>query len=238
VLPSKSVAVVKKSLSTGTWYFEVTLNTRSNCRVGWCIPTFNPGNSNDAKAGDGSDSWGVDGTKQKKYHQGKEESFGRDWAKNDVIGTMIDFDSNKIYYAVNGSVIDSAFTNVTADQLIPCFSLQSKTKIAVNFGPHFRFKPKGAMGLNSSLSEENTKKLETIFEQYAADGIIQGANTLRFLKDMGATNATHPVVGVVAWRMNAGKLLTISKEEWLCTWALTQCFDLGTMKTTVNTWLT
>jgi len=227
----------EKSLSTGTWYYEVTLNTRSNIRIGWCIPTFNPGNTNDAKAGDGSDSWGVDGTKQKKYYQGKEESFGRDWSKSDVIGTMVDFDSNKIFYSVNGSPMECAFTNVTADQLIPCFSLQSKTKFSVNFGPNFLYKPKGVMGLNSSLSEENMKKLENLYQNYAVDGIIQGSNTLRFLKDMGATGSTHPVVGVVAWRMNAGKLLTITKEEWLCTWALTQCFDINSMKHTVNTWL-
>jgi len=93
------------------------------------------------------------------------------------------------------------------------------------------------MGLNSSLSDENTKKLEGLFHSYAVDGIIQGSSTLRFLKDMGATGSTHPVVGVVAWRMNAGKLLTISKEEWMCTWALTQCFDLVSMKSTVNIWL-
>eukprot|EP01123_Difflugia_compressa_P004646 TRINITY_DN16108_c0_g1_i1.p1 TRINITY_DN16108_c0_g1~~TRINITY_DN16108_c0_g1_i1.p1 ORF type:complete len:449 (+),score=70.81 TRINITY_DN16108_c0_g1_i1:57-1403(+) len=228
----------EKSLSTGTWYYEVTLNSRGNCRIGWCIPTFNPGNSHDAKVGDGSDSWGIDGTKQKKYHQAKEESFGRDWSRGDIIGTMIDFDTNKIYYTVNGSKIECAFTNVTADQLIPCFSLQSKTKITVNFGPNFSHKPNGAVGLNSSLSVENKNKLEVIYNFYSEEGIIQGVNTLKYLRDMGATGATHPIVGVVAWKMNASKLLTITLEEWMCTWALNQCFDVASMKSCVTSWLT
>jgi hypothetical protein len=228
----------EKSLSTGTWYYEVTITGKGNVRMGWCIPTFNPGASNDTKVGDGSDSWGVDGTKLKKYHQGKEEPFGSTaWTKNDIIGTMVDFDSNKIFYSVNGSELQCAFTNVTADQLIPCFSLQSRTKFLVNFGPHFSHKPRGAMGLNSSLSEQNLSQLEKAFDLYAVDGIIQGANTLKFLKDMGATGATHPVVGVVAWKMNAGKLLTITREEWLCTWALTQCYTMEGMRQTVGDWL-
>jgi hypothetical protein len=228
----------EKSLSTGTWYYEVVLTGKGNVRVGWCIPTFNPGSNNEAKVGDGSDSWGVDGTKQKKYYQGKEEPFGTtSWVKNDIIGTMIDFDTNKIYFSLNGSELQCAFTNVTADQLIPCFSLQSRTKFNVNLGPHFSHKPKGAMGLNSSISDQHLKSLESIFFDYAADGIIQGANTLRLLKDMGATSATHPVVGVVAWKMNAGKLLTVTKEEWLCTWALTQCYAIDAMRQMVDSWL-
>jgi len=189
--------------------------------------------------GDGSDSWGVDGTKQKKYQQGKEEPFGTThWSKGDTIGTMVDFDSNKIFFSHNGSELQCGFTHVTADQLIPCFSLQSRTKFTVNFGPNFSFKPIGAMGLNSSLSEQNHRALEQIFDEYATDGIIQGSHTLRFLKDMGATGATHPVVGVIAWKMNAGKLLTITKEEWLCTWALSQTYSLEAMKHLVTEWLT
>eukprot|EP01124_Arcella_intermedia_P019673 TRINITY_DN2699_c0_g1_i2.p1 TRINITY_DN2699_c0_g1~~TRINITY_DN2699_c0_g1_i2.p1 ORF type:complete len:445 (+),score=79.21 TRINITY_DN2699_c0_g1_i2:55-1389(+) len=226
----------EKSLSTGSWYFEVTLNMLKSCRIGWCIPTFAP--SRETKLGDGSDSWAVDGTKMKKYYQGKEEAYNQDWAKNDVIGTMVDFDSNKIYYSVNGHKLECVFTNVTADQLYPCFSVHSRSKITVNFGPNFRFAPKGAMGLNSCLTPENQKKLEILYDKYAEEnGIIQGGNTLVFLRDMGATGATHPVVGVVAWRMNAGKLLTITKEEWMCTWALTQSYDFESMKKTVNTWL-
>jgi len=227
----------EKSLSTGSWYYEVTLKSKSNVRVGWCIPTYNPGNSTDAKLGEGSDSWGVDGTKQKKYYQGKEDTFGKEWSKNDVIGTMVDFDTNKIYYAINGAQMECGFNNVTADQLIPCISLQSRTKLSVNFGPRFSHKPLGAMGLNSCLNDESAQKLEEIFNVYAVNGIIQGANTLKFLRDMGAMSATHPVVGVTAWRMNAGKLLTITKAEWMCTWALTQCFDIPSMKTTVHIWL-
>jgi len=94
----------EKSLSTGTWYYEVTITGKGNLRIGWCIPTFNPGLNNDTKLGDGSDSWAIDGTKQKKYHQAKEEPFGTaSWNKNDIIGTMVDFDSNKIYFSLNGS---------------------------------------------------------------------------------------------------------------------------------------
>jgi hypothetical protein len=229
----------EKSLSTGTWYYEVTITGKGNLRVGWCIPTFNPGHNNDTKLGDGSDSWGIDGTKQKKYHQAKEEPFGTtSWNKNDIIGTMVDFDSNKIFFSLNGSELQCAFTHVTSDQLIPCFSLQSRTKFTVNFGPHFAYKPKGAMGLNSALSEQTHKSIEQVFQEYATDGIIQGANTLRFLKDMGATSATHPVVGVTAWKMNAGKLLTITREECFCTWALSQCYTSEAMKQTIAGWLT
>jgi len=226
-------------LSSGCWYYEVTIKEAGTCRVGWALPTFNPGESTDVKIGDGGDSWGVDGNGQKKYHATKEEAFAQSWAAGTIVGTMVDFSTNKIYYCINGGPLVAAFTQVLADQLFPCISLQSRCKLEINFGPTFKKCPAGSFGLNPTLTKQQTSQLETLFDKYkdAETGSISGRSLLGLLRDLGANSGSHPLVGVVPWRINAGKLLTLTYDEWMCSWALAQSYDLSGLKRVTQEWI-
>jgi hypothetical protein len=227
------------SLSSGCWYYEVTIKESGTCRIGWALPTFNPGESTEVKIGDGGDSWGVDGHSQKKYHAQKEEPCTVNWASGGVVGTMVDFSTNKIFYSVNGGPLQSVFTHVLAHELYPCISLQSRAKIEINFGPKFQHCPPGAFGLNPHLTKRDTTHLEKLFDKYkdAETGAISGRSLLTLLRDMGANAGNHPLLGVVPWRINAGKFLTLTYDEWMCSWALAQVFDFEGMKRVSQEWI-
>jgi hypothetical protein len=227
------------SLSSGCWYYEVTIKESGTCRIGWALPTFNPGDSTDVKIGDGGDSWGVDGNNQKKYHSQKEEPCSISWSSGTVVGTMVDFSTNKIYFSINGAALTTAFTHVLAHELLPCISLQSRCKMDINFGPHFKKCPTGAFGLNPMLTKSNTTQLEKLFDKYKDNetGSISGKSLLTLLRDLGANAGNHPLLGVVPWRINAGKFLTLTYEEWMCSWALAQAFDFESIKRVAHEWI-
>jgi hypothetical protein len=191
------------------------------------------------KIGDGGDSWGVDGASQKKYHSQKEEPVSISWSSGTIVGTMVDFSTNKIYYSINGGPLVAAFTQVLAHELYPCISLQSRCKMEINFGPHFKKCPAGSFGLNPVLTKSQTNQLEKIFEKYkdSETGSISGRSLLTLLRDLGANAGNHPLVGVVPWRINAGKLLTLTYDEWMCSWALAQVYDFENMKKVTQEWI-
>jgi len=227
------------SLSVGCWYYEVTIKDSGTCRIGWALPTFNPGTSTDVKIGDAGDSWGVDGNAQKKYHGQKEDACSVSWASGTVVGTMVDFSTNKIFYSINGGPLISVFTHVLAHELYPCISLQSRSKLEINFGPKFHHCPAGAFGLNPLLSRSHTSQLEKLFDKYKDNetGAILGRSLLTLLRDLGANAGNHPLLGVVPWRINAGKFLTLTYDEWMCSWALAQTFDFEGMKKVSQEWI-
>jgi len=179
------------------------------------------------------------GMHKKKYHKQKEEAFTQTWSNGTIVGTMIDFSTNKIYYCVNGGPLVSTFTQVLADQLYPCISLQSRCKMDVNFGPNFKKCPAGSFGLNPTLTRQQTSHLVQVFDKYIDKdtGALSGPSELALLRDLGATSGNHPLVAVVPWRINAGRLLTLTYDEWMCTWALAQAYDLPGMKRIVQEWI-
>ncbi|KAL6050682.1 E3 ubiquitin-protein ligase RKP [Balamuthia mandrillaris] len=68
--------------------------------------------------GDDSHSWGFDGFRLMRYHNGKQlrDYGGRQWQNGDRIGCCLDLDAATISYYLNGRYLGVAFSAVTEDQ--------------------------------------------------------------------------------------------------------------------------
>jgi len=214
-------------VKSGCWYFEVTLNNRNTCRIGWCTSNYSPENENSLLGGD-EESWAVDGGQQKKYHNDSNGQFyGESWNRGDVIGCSIDIEQKKISYTKNGHDLGVAFMNVrTFNYLHPAISVSYDTKVTANFGPFSRPIPSGFFAMNPSVTKKQKKNLEDLFNKYAKKGkdenVILGQGILALANDLGSTGVDDPLISLLMWRLRPKKPAAweINKQEWMCTWAL------------------
>mmetsp|Transcript_52661 Transcript_52661/g.111858 ORF Transcript_52661/g.111858 Transcript_52661/m.111858 type:complete len:445 (-) Transcript_52661:94-1428(-) len=172
-------------------YLEHTLRTAGLAQVGWIRTPAVGGDANDGAAatflpnsdtgdgvGDDAASFGYDGSRGLKFHDGKEVAYGRvenggekrpaEWKAGDVLGCWCryaDADDGKaieIGYALNGVELGVAFAPQAEGGpfgYYPALSLNLNEVVDVNVGPDFAFDVKdgcaGACELVSAGEAEN-----------------------------------------------------------------------------------
>jgi Kip1 ubiquitination-promoting complex protein 1 len=61
--------------------------------------------------GNDADSWGYDGSRICKINDNKERPYGLGWKAGDVIGCLVDMESQEMEFTLNGKFMGVAFTN-------------------------------------------------------------------------------------------------------------------------------
>ena len=147
-------------LTAGRYYYEIEVLTMGlETQFGWATESFDAveGHSSDG-VGDDKYSWGVDGHRAMKWHNGK-EPFGKKWVAGDVVGCALDLITRTISFSVNGDFSDPcgvAFTftqgDLPAGWVQPAMTATSG-KYRVNFGEAdrpFKYAPPADAGASSS----------------------------------------------------------------------------------------
>jgi len=94
-------------LSQGKWYFEVKLIAAANndeVNIGIAGRTTE---STTGYLGLYNDTYGMYGDNGKIYNGGSSSSYGVAYTVGDIIGVYMDLDNNKLYYAKNGTIMNS-----------------------------------------------------------------------------------------------------------------------------------
>jgi len=131
-----------ESVSSGSYYYEVTLVTGGLAQIGWAcltetsygkgsrsLPLFSPSNDLGDGVGDDASSFAVDGSRGLKFHGGKEWKFPIQWKAGDRLGCRLhrkhsneNNGDSSISFTVNGKETGVAFTNCGSKPLVPAFS--------------------------------------------------------------------------------------------------------------------
>ena len=120
-------------VSSGKWYWEVYLETGSNCMVGISKQSA-PIQAN--YFGAGAEGWGYNAGDGNKYNSNSNSAYGVTWTAGDIIGVAFDADNGTLKYYKNGSVQNSgtaAFTGLTTGPYLPTIANYA-SNASVNFG--------------------------------------------------------------------------------------------------------
>jgi hypothetical protein len=135
-------AVGTFAMTTGKWYWEVTLTTSSGPRVG----VFDVGSSNPAGLGETAFGWAIINSPSRTFHNNSTTSYGTFNGNNgDVVMLAYDADAGKLWYGVNGSFFASgnpatganpSQSSVTGNAIVPAngFGGGSSNTHNANFG--------------------------------------------------------------------------------------------------------
>jgi len=112
----KPVAPSSKSAKTIVLYYEVCLVTGGLAQIGWAdmmtSPTeFRPNSEDGDGVGDDRGSYGYDGSRGLKFHNGVEEVYPQSsWKAGDVVGCQYNVTTGELAYSLNGQSLGVAFT--------------------------------------------------------------------------------------------------------------------------------
>jgi hypothetical protein len=157
-----SVAPRDVVLTSGKWYYEVTLIKAGLAQLGWGDVMFTGNSLKGEGVGDDLHSWGLDGHRVFKWPGGGVR-WGRAWAEGDVIGFTADLDKRTLGFSLNGSFqppMGVAFEDVClVEGLRPCMTLNKSCTFRVNFGEEpFRYAPPGFRPIIETPREHVLKK--------------------------------------------------------------------------------
>jgi hypothetical protein len=121
-------------VSSGKWYWEVTLSTGNDCMAGI--------SKNDAALSsyfaNVANGWAYNAQNGQKYNNGAGSAYGDSWVGgNDTVGVAFDADAGSIYFYKNGIVQNSgtaAFTGLTSGPYFPSVALYGTSTAFINFG--------------------------------------------------------------------------------------------------------
>ena len=113
-------------VTSGKWYYEVTIAEDVLAQIGWANPKFEPDSEEGNGVGDDMFSYSYDGHRCCKWHDGS-EVWGERWKPGDVVGAALDLDGDNtaIMFSLNGrwTSMGTAFSNVDVGHgLIPVTS--------------------------------------------------------------------------------------------------------------------
>jgi hypothetical protein len=116
-------------VSSGKWYYEVTLATYSgNPIFGWASSSANLA----SWVGNSTSSWGY-AANAMKYSNGGGSSYGASFGAGDVVGVAADLDAGTLVFYKNGVSQGTAYSNLSG-ALCPAFSSGASTTVDFNFG--------------------------------------------------------------------------------------------------------
>jgi len=150
------------------YYFETTLPTNGICQVGWAnLTKFTPNSDTGDGVGDDLYSYGYDGSRGLKFHNGTDTPYGSStWKKGSVLGCYCD--ASTIHYFCNGIELGIAFTLNDADttstnNLVPAWSMNQGERLEINIGPNFSHAPPNynVMGISDILQMTATTTNDT-----------------------------------------------------------------------------
>jgi hypothetical protein len=237
-------------VSAGRWYYDLTIKTSGQARIGWCSQNYAP-ESNHVGCGSDQDSWGWDGSQQKTFTDEKKNStgktYGEYWNANDIIGTSIDFDLNEIRYYKNGKDMGVAFRANKFPALHPCISFYRGCQMTVNFGPTFKHCPLGYYGMNPTVNATQKKNLLNIFLQYHKKGaslsdsssrdVMKAKGVMDLATELGSKSPMDPHLLLLAWKLRSKKFCEFLDNEWMVLWANEKASTMDDIKAAVNRWI-
>ena len=66
-------------------------------QIGWADALFVANCMKGIGTGDDDHSWGYDGARQRKWHDGSWEAYGKTWQRGNVIGCALDIDQREVW---------------------------------------------------------------------------------------------------------------------------------------------
>jgi hypothetical protein len=189
-------AVGTFAMTTGKWYWEVTLTTSDAPRVG----VFDVGSSNPAGLGETAFGWAIINSTSRTFHNNSTTSYGTfDGNNGDVVMLAYDADAGKLWYGVNGSFFASgnpatganpSQSSVTGNAIVPAngFGGGSSNTHNANFGqrPFAYTAPSGFKALvTTNLPEPTVVQGDDYFNTvlYTGTGSSLGVTGVGFQPD-------------------------------------------------------
>ena len=170
-------------VSSGKWYYEVTLATYSgNPIFGWASSSANLA----SWVGNSTSSWGY-AANAMKYSNGGGSSYGASFGAGDVVGVAADLDAGTLVFYKNGVSQGTAYSNLSG-ALCPAFSSGASTTVDFNFGqrPFAYTAPSGYKALcTANLPAPVVTKPSDLFDVklYTGNGSTQTISGLGFSPD-------------------------------------------------------
>lgn len=165
-----TMALVLDRKPSSALYWEVQLETGGLAQVGWAdLTNFRPNSESGDGVGDDRASYGIDGSRQLKFHGGKEETYGTSaWKAGDVVGCLLD--SGSIRYTHNGKEMGEAFRVDAADTiLVPALSCNQGEILELHITKsQMRHMPPGAIAV-SELMQTETDAATTVKSDIVKD---------------------------------------------------------------------
>ena len=165
-------------VSSGQWYFEVTLLTGGVMQIGLATKHCTFHAQEGRGVGDDSNSVAFDGCRRRLFHRDETVSYGGDgsssvWAPGDIVGVLVDIDGNRLVYSLNGKPLGDAMQalgemldlrTLAAEAeggLFPAASLMTYQHCVFNFGvKEFEYPPMepfSVMNDKTTLDQAHTK---------------------------------------------------------------------------------
>jgi hypothetical protein len=177
-------------VSSGKWYWEVTLSTGNDCMAGI--------SKNDAALSsyfaNVANGWAYNAQNGQKYNNGAGSAYGDSWVGgNDTVGVAFDADAGSIYFYKNGIVQNSgtaAFTGLTSGPYFPSVALYGTSTAFINFGQRpfaYTWHPSGFKALcTTNLPEPTIADGSTVMDValYTGNGSTQTISGLNFSPDL------------------------------------------------------
>lgn len=182
-----SVGVRSHPVSSGKWYYELTVHTAGCVQVGWAATGYQGAADNGQGVGDDIFSWAFDGWRTYLWHETCVE-WGTRWAAGDVVGCAVDLDNRTMSFFLNGFGeevgMGVAFTQFDASydlhlELFPCASFNRNEKVTFNFGstPFRNDTPPGYRPYLDNISIANNqllpKKDENALEEFREEKALK-----------------------------------------------------------------
>jgi len=194
---SPTPAVGTFAMTSGKWYWEVTLTTAANPRVG----VYNIGAASPANLGGTANGWAIINAPSRVYHNGATTSYGSfSGASGNIVMVAYDADLGRIWYGENGTWFASgnpatnsnpSQTSVTGTAIVPASSSGLGSNVHdCNFGQRsFSYQaPSGFKALcTANLPTPTITKPRTVMDVVTYTGTgstLTPTSTLGFSPDL------------------------------------------------------
>lgn len=131
------------AVTSGRWYYEVSLlDSDKIAQIGFATEGFTPRGGDGV--GDDALSWGYDGERRFKWHNGSEKYGGSTkWRQGDTIGCLLNLDAQTISFTRNGKDLGVAFQIQGQDGAFYAAASFQKGSYSFRFGEDAQFLPDG-----------------------------------------------------------------------------------------------
>jgi hypothetical protein len=135
-----SVGCKNHAVSSGKWYYELTVFTAGCVQVGWATTDYTGDADAGQGVGDDCESWAYDGWRSYLWHF-VSAKWGTRWKAGDVVGCAVDLDAGNISFYLNGfgeeiGMGRAVEFNDRAGRIVvfPCVSFNRNESVKFNFG--------------------------------------------------------------------------------------------------------